>query len=154
MLLSGGFENQVMRLIHMFRLKEKQAAISAASDSTSDSVDFRPWTEFECSEIITEATSDDPEDNDDGLDEGYESNELDEGEESMKPEDKRRKDWQRSRKLYTRSKQYIFAAATLPDSGRKTPGAILKKLIPEAKWVNGNFLHRRNPRSINLIFNV
>ena len=45
MLLSGGFENQVMRLIHMFRLKEKQAAISAASDSTSDSVDFRPWTE-------------------------------------------------------------------------------------------------------------
>ena len=153
MLLSGGFENQVMRLIHMFRLKEKQAAKSAASDSTSDSVDFRPWTEFECSETITEDTSD-AENNDDGLDEEYESSELDEGEESMKPKDQRRKDWQRSRKLYTRSKQYIFAAATLPDSGRKTPGAVLKKLIPEAKWVNGNFLHRRNPRSINLMFNV
>lgn len=155
MLLSGGFENQVLRLIHMFRLKEKQIASSASSGSTGENVDFRPWTEFEPAETIAVDASD-AEDNldEEDEDEEDESSELGEGEENMKPKDIRKKDWQRSRRLYTRSKQYIFAAATLPDIGRKTPGAVLKKLMPDAKWVNGNFLHRRNPRSMTLILNI
>ncbi len=156
MLLSGGFENHVMRLIHMFRLKEKQIAKSAASESTSESGDFRPWTEFERAETTAEDASDAEDNLDDESDEDEEeeSSGLNEGEANIKREDMRKKDWQRSRKLYTRSKQYIFAAATLPDLGRKSPGAVLKKLMPEAKWVSGNFLHHRNPRSIKSIFSL
>jgi hypothetical protein len=57
-----------------------------------------------------------------------------------------RKDWRRVRKVYKRSKQYIFVAATLPQSGKKTAGGVLKRMFPSAVWVSGAYLHRHNPR--------
>lgn len=56
------------------------------------------------------------------------------------------KDWRRVRKVYRRSKQYIFVAATLPGSGKKTAGGVLKRMFPDATWVSGNYLHCHNPR--------
>lgn len=61
------------------------------------------------------------------------------------------RDWRRVRKLYTRSKQYIFVAATLPANGKRTAGAVLKKMFPDAVWVNGNYLHCHNPRCYTFI---
>ncbi|KAM1498229.1 hypothetical protein PS1_021453 [Malus domestica] len=55
-------------------------------------------------------------------------------------------DWRRVRKVYKSSKQYIFVAATLPANGKRTAGAVLKKMFPEADWVSGNYLHCHNPR--------
>jgi len=57
-----------------------------------------------------------------------------------------KKGWRRVRKIYTRSKQYIFIAATLPVNGKKTAGGILKHMFQDAVWVSGNFLHRNSPR--------
>lgn len=57
-----------------------------------------------------------------------------------------KKGWRRVRKIYSRSKQYIFIAATLPVNGKKTAGGILKYMFPDAIWVSGNFLHRNSPR--------
>lgn len=57
-----------------------------------------------------------------------------------------RRDWRRARKMYNRSKQYIFVAATLPVNGKATAGGILKRMFPDANWVSGNYLHRQNPR--------
>lgn len=56
------------------------------------------------------------------------------------------KDWRRVRKIYDRSKQYIFVAATLPLNGKRTAGGILKRMFTDANWVSGNYLHRQNPR--------
>jgi superfamily II DNA/RNA helicase len=39
-------------------------------------------------------------------------------------------------------RQYIFAAATLHSSGRRTPGETLRSGFPEAAWVAGPRLHR------------
>ncbi|KAG6502049.1 hypothetical protein ZIOFF_041936 [Zingiber officinale] len=64
----------------------------------------------------------------------------------MEPLSGRIKDWRRVRKHYTRSKQYIFVAATLPGSGKKTAGGVLKHMFPDATWVSGSFLHRHSPR--------
>lgn len=58
----------------------------------------------------------------------------------------KKKDWRRVRKIYQRSKQYIFVAATLPINGKKTAGAVLKQMFPDAHWVSGSFLHCHNPR--------
>ncbi|KAK3443112.1 hypothetical protein EUGRSUZ_B03365 [Eucalyptus grandis] len=58
----------------------------------------------------------------------------------------KRRDWRRVRKTYARSKQYIFVAATLPANGKKTAGAVLKKMFPDASWISGNYLHYHNPR--------
>lgn len=57
-----------------------------------------------------------------------------------------RKGWRRVRKIYTRSKQYIFIAATLPVNGKKTAGGLLKHMFQDAVWVSGSFLHRNSPR--------
>lgn len=56
------------------------------------------------------------------------------------------KGWRRVREIYSRSKQYIFVAATLPVNGKKTAGGVLKRMFPDATWVSGNYLHRHNPR--------
>lgn len=56
------------------------------------------------------------------------------------------KDWRRVRKIYRRSKQYVFVAATLPQSGKKTAGGVLQRMFPDAVWVSGTYLHRHNPR--------
>lgn len=149
MLLSGGFENQVMRLLNMFRLEEKQRSKSQPGGTTSESVDLRPWTEFEPAELTAEDAPD-TEDREESLGSDDEDQEAessdDDTDERLKPKKNKHKDWLRSRKAYTRSKQYIFAAATLPENGKKTPGAVLRRVLPEAKWVNGLFLHRQNPR--------
>ncbi|KAK3255792.1 hypothetical protein CYMTET_35046, partial [Cymbomonas tetramitiformis] len=38
-------------------------------------------------------------------------------------------------------RQYVFAAATVPSSGKKSVGETLKKLFKKAKWVQGERLH-------------
>lgn len=57
----------------------------------------------------------------------------------------RRTDWLQSQKQYKRSKQYVFVAATLPQSGKSSPGAVLKQKFPAMTWIHGNLLHRHNP---------
>ncbi|KAI5054992.1 hypothetical protein GOP47_0030137, partial [Adiantum capillus-veneris] len=151
MLLSGGFENQVMRLLNMFRLEEKQLSKAQSGTNTAEVVDFRPWTDFAPAEPSPEdIAASEAEDTEKNLDidaEGEEGESSDDQvDERTRTKQNRHKDWLRSRKVYTRSKQYIFAAATLPENGRKTPGAVLKRILPDAKWVNGLFLHRRNPK--------
>lgn len=148
MLLSGGFENQVLRLLNLFRFEEKQLSKSRSEESTSESIDSRPWTDFEPIEPTLEdesAIEDVEECPGTDEDEEVESGAI-EADGILKPEQKQKRDWFRARKVYKRSKQYIFAAATLPENGKKTPGAVLKRLFPDAKWVNGLFLHRHNPR--------
>lgn len=153
MLLSGGFANQVTRLVDMFRFEEKQKSKATQSDKEGPSVEAQqPWTDFqiqdgdeaeeEADEQIFE--QDDEDWDDDGLDQkdlGPEVNALQNGKARS-----RREDWLRSRKRYQRSKQYVFVAATLPENGKKTPGAVLRQKFPDASWVSGNFLHRHNPR--------
>jgi superfamily II DNA/RNA helicase len=39
-------------------------------------------------------------------------------------------------------RQYIFAAATVMSSGKKTPGAMIKYGFPDATWIEGRRLHR------------
>ena len=39
-------------------------------------------------------------------------------------------------------RQYVFAAATVMCSGKKTPGAMIKYGFPDAKWIEGRRLHR------------
>lgn len=48
--------------------------------------------------------------------------------------------------MWVRSKQFIFVAATLPDSGKMSVGAMLRKQFPEAAYVRGGLLHQHNPR--------
>ncbi|KAG4208591.1 hypothetical protein ERO13_A03G142600v2 [Gossypium hirsutum] len=124
MLLSGGFENHVIRLIHMLRFDEKllsrvnKAGSENPVETSSDSVshfDFEGEEDMQ-NESISEAEK--------------MSEERTGGE----------------RKNYERSKQYIFVAATLPVNGKKTAGAVLKKMFPDANWVSGSYLHQHNPR--------
>ncbi|TYJ43508.1 hypothetical protein E1A91_A03G157900v1 [Gossypium mustelinum] len=143
MLLSGGFENHVIRLIHMLRFDEKllsrvnKAGSENPVETSSDSVshfDFEGEEDMQ-NESISEAE------------------EMSEGDvdaqdlmEETQTSTVKRKDWRRVRKNYERSKQYIFVAATLPVNGKKTAGAVLKKMFPDANWVSGSYLHQHNPR--------
>ncbi|KAK5838658.1 DEAD-box ATP-dependent RNA helicase 22 isoform X2 [Gossypium arboreum] len=143
MLLSGGFENHVIRLIHMLRFDEKllsrvnKAGSENPVEPSSDSVshfDFEGEEDMQ-NESISEAE------------------EMSEGDvdaqdlmEETQTSTVKRKDWMRVRKNYERSKQYIFVAATLPVNGKKTAGAVLKKMFPDANWVSGSYLHQHNPR--------
>lgn len=79
---------------------------------------------------------------------GEEAEEMDDKsmDSEIESEDRNRTDWRRVRKIYNRSKQYIFVAATLPLNGKATAGGILKRMFPDANWVSGNYLHRQNPR--------
>lgn len=137
MLLCGSFENQVIRLIHMLRFDEKQ--LSRAQDSGKEvslgSDDEYPEdSRFETAEFS-------------GSDEEIEDNIVQVR--PVKVENSHvgaHKDWRRVRKVYRRSKQYVFVAATLPQSGKKTAGGVLKRMFPDAVWVSGTYLHRHNPR--------
>lgn len=155
MLLGGGFAREVDRLINMFRLEEKQLAKSSSSGSTGTAREsIQPWTEFKAEEADDKDDSDEDEgDIDDDEDEGLVSEEQDVDLETPKSKggvNENRKNYWQLRKLYQRSKQYIFVAATLPNSGKKSPGALLKRLFPEAKTVSGNLLHFHNPRFVAL----
>lgn len=143
MLLCGSFKNQIIRLINMFQLEEKQ--LSKAMESGFDGsgeVDSMSWIDFKPEEdkqlnLVSDGESED-------LHDAF--NDEDEHSEEKLDGPYKKKDWLRSRKIYKRSKQYIFVAATLPESGKKTAGGMLKRLYPEATWVSGSFLHRHNPR--------
>ncbi|OAY49874.1 DEAD-box ATP-dependent RNA helicase 22 isoform X2 [Manihot esculenta] len=134
MLLCGSFQNQVIRLINMLRFDEKQ--LSQLSKSAADSPrEFFSEDDKPQNESTFEENEDFEDDNEaEDLEEGGEAGSIS------------RKDWRRVRKDYVRSKQYIFVAATLPVNGKKTAGALLKHMFPDANWISGNYLHRHNPR--------
>ncbi|KAJ1256652.1 hypothetical protein BS78_K338400, partial [Paspalum vaginatum] len=137
MLLCGSFENQVIRLIHMLRFDEK--LLSRAQDSGIE-VPLGSVGEYnEDSSFENAQFSSSDEDNEDNIAQDR----------SVKLENSHvgaRRDWRRVRKIYRRSKQYVFVAATLPQSGKKTAGGVLKRMFPDAVWVSGTYLHRHNPR--------
>lgn len=143
MLLCGGFQNQVISLINMFRFDEKK--LSRMYESGAE----KPLEMNQSS--LTQPEGEDEEHLRDEC--VYVDGENSEGDidvedltEETKPGSIKKKDWRRVRKIYMRSKQYIFVAATLPVNGKKTAGAVLKQMFPDAQWVNGNFLHCHNPR--------
>ncbi|KAG2568941.1 hypothetical protein PVAP13_7NG363100 [Panicum virgatum] len=137
MLLCGSFENQVIRLIHMLRFDEKllSRALDAGKEVSPGSDDeYHEDSDSEGAEFS-------------GSDEENEGNLVRDrpGKVENSPAGAR-KDWGRVRKIYKRSKQYVFVAATLPQSGKKTAGGVLKRMFPDAVWVSGTYLHRHNPR--------
>ncbi|XP_030449572.1 DEAD-box ATP-dependent RNA helicase 22 [Syzygium oleosum] len=144
MLLCGSFQNQVIRLFNMLRFDEKLLSRNKSSvlhQPIATSLDSAlPSVLEDDEEIESDAhiTSDEEEDFEDVV-----PAEL--GDENKEGHLKRR-DWRRVRKHYERSKQYIFVAATLPTNGKKTAGAVLKKMFPDASWISGNYLHYHNPR--------
>ncbi|XP_044489596.1 DEAD-box ATP-dependent RNA helicase 22 isoform X2 [Mangifera indica] len=143
MLLNGSFQNQVIRLINMLRFDEKQLShmnksgaeklMGISNDSLSNS-GLEDEHYIQNTDIV----------------EREENSESDVDVEDLTEETKsgsiQNKDWRRVRKSYERSKQYIFVAATLPVNGKKTAGAVLKQMFPDAIWVSGNYLHCHNPR--------
>lgn len=141
MLLCGSFQNQVIRLIHMFRFDEKVLSREKISPSEKqlDTLDTE-------SESSTQLELKDMEALEDG--EEYEDHETGFGTSSEESETviAKKRDWKRTREIYERSKQYIFVAATLPENGKRTAGGELKRLFPDATWVSGAYLHRHNPR--------
>ncbi|AET03099.1 putative RNA helicase [Medicago truncatula] len=141
MLLCGSFQNKVIRLINLLRYDEKllsrsKTSVSELPVTLESSLSSHDASEGE-EEFPTEAMSD--EEDDDNEDIANINNEA----ESVK---KTRRDWRRVRKHFERSKQYVFVAATLPVNGKKTAGALLKHMFPDAEWVSGNYLHCHNPR--------
>lgn len=134
MLLCGSFQNQVIRLINMLRFEEKSLSKFNSSEvenseklNSDPSMDLEP----ECREDL------EPQD----LNEESLSGPSSDGDSDFDNRSTREKDWRRVRKIYARSKQYIFVAATLPESGKRTAGGILKRMFPESRWVSGSYLH-------------
>lgn len=150
MLLCGSFQNQVIRIIDMLRFEEKQLSqLRGLENANSVALD-----ESACVEVIEEGSEDvdkdvilesDDEDTESGVDI--------EAVESQVPA-VQGKDWRRVRKIYRRSKQYIFVAATLPVNGKQTAGGVLKRLYPDARWITGNYVHRHNPRCVTVCLNL
>lgn len=141
MLLCGSFQNKVIRLINLLRFDEKQLSWSKESaQEVPMDLEFETSSHFSSEDeedLITEVIS-----------EGEENSEgaVDDVQEDVQAGPVKRTDRRRVRKHYERSKQYIFIAATLPMNGKKTAGAVLKKMFPDANWVSGNYLHCHNPR--------
>ncbi|KAM2636218.1 hypothetical protein EV1_020875 [Malus domestica] len=136
MLLSGGYQNKVIRLIHMLRFDEKLLSrISEENLSEPNSSHFEDEDDLQTEDIFEEEGDSEGDSEEDGsVHEEVEAGRV------------KSSDWRRVRKVYKRSKQYIFVAATLPANGKRTAGAVLKKMFPEADWVSGNYLHCHNPR--------
>ncbi|CAA6670613.1 unnamed protein product [Spirodela intermedia] len=135
MLLCGSFQNQVIRLINMLRYEEKVLSrMEAYKQGLGNNEASLEVSELENDKEVSKVC-------DNMEDEDEDSNIL---EIENKPD--RPRDWRRTREVYSRSKQYIFVAATLPESGKKTAGGVLKRMFPNAIWVNGSYLHRYNPR--------
>ncbi|PIN13158.1 putative ATP-dependent RNA helicase FAL1, involved in rRNA maturation, DEAD-box superfamily [Handroanthus impetiginosus] len=137
LLLCGSFQNHIIRLINMFRFDEKQLSRLQNADAGSRGAASFPVESSDTEEDVQAASNlEEDEDTDDGSVEDAKT----------ESEVKNGKDWRRVRKMYNRSKQYIFVAATLPLNGKKTAGGTLKRMFPEAHWVSGNYLHCQNPR--------
>uniref|UniRef100_A0A5B7BXT6 RNA helicase n=1 Tax=Davidia involucrata TaxID=16924 RepID=A0A5B7BXT6_DAVIN len=141
MLLCGSFQNQVIRLINMFRFDEKMLSrtksyvVEKSVESNSDTP------------VHFELEDDNYMQFDSFMDEDAEGVvNVEDLTEETEAKFNKRKDWRRVRKIYERSKQYIFVAATLPVNGKKTAGGVLKRMFPDANWVSGNYLHHHNPR--------
>ena len=148
MLLCGSFQNQVIRLINMLQFDEKQ--LSQGNDYTpKNMVDISSDSQGEF------GLEDEVEVQNESISEVGEDFEVDTEVEDLKVEGEagsiERKDWRRVRKDYVRSKQYIFVAATLPVNGKKTAGAVLKRMFADANWISGNYLHCHNPRYYSLL---
>lgn len=147
MLLCGGFQNQVIRLINMLRFDEKLLSREKSS-SAERLLDSDFIAQFEEEE---ESENPNPES---ALKE--EEADVNDVVQNVKGENEagvvKRRDWRRVRKTYERSKQYIFVAATLPENGKRTAGGVLKKMFPDANWVSGSYLHCHNPRCFFLLF--
>ncbi|KAL3631062.1 hypothetical protein CASFOL_024046 [Castilleja foliolosa] len=135
LLLCGSFQNQVIRLINMLRFDEKQLSRLRKADNGAQ----RALPSSDTEEDLLEDLNLDEIEIEDTDDDFAEEPEAD-------SEVRNRRDWRRVRKIYARSKQYIFVAATLPVNGKRTAGGTLKRIFPEANWVSGNYLHRQNPR--------
>ncbi|KAG5240842.1 hypothetical protein OIU77_011421 [Salix suchowensis] len=162
MLLCGGFQNQVIRLINMLRFDEKQlsrankSAVEVPRGIGSDLLArFSSEDEEDQQESVLEEDEEDKQESVLEEDEEDQQESVLEEDEDFVTEDIKeeieagsfgRKDWRRVRKHYERSKQYIFVAATLPVNGKKTAGAMLKRMFPDANWISGTYLHCHNPR--------
>ncbi|KAL6013561.1 hypothetical protein ACLOJK_004059 [Asimina triloba] len=134
MLLCGSFQNQVVSLINLLRFDEKRLSKIQGSTlenseklNTDAVVDFLPEGE----ELLAVSNSLGEDDSEDALD--LEDVKMEENGET-KASSYRSKDWRRVRKTYIRSKQYIFVAATLPESGKKTAGGVLKLVLVDISY--------------------
>lgn len=160
MLLGGGFVRDVGRLIDLFRLEEKRISKLRELEASQEAkVEFeepefrRVWSEAEEeAEGEEEVEVEEVERDAEGIHDDSGNSLLFQ----QRPQEivassgqnasmQRRSDWLRTRKQYKRSKQYIFIAATLPQAGKSSPGAVLKLKFPAMTWVSGNLLHRHNP---------
>ncbi|KAI5352457.1 hypothetical protein L3X38_005348 [Prunus dulcis] len=114
MLLSGGYQNKVIRLTHMLRFDEK--LLSRSNEQN--------LPESETSSHFSSEDEDNLQDEDLSEEEGdaVENDDLDEELEAG------------------------HVKTTLPVNVKRTAGAVLKKMFPEANWVSGNYLHCHNPR--------
>lgn len=143
LLLCGSFQNQVIRLINMFRFDEKQLSRFKDAEAGAGAHDpsSAPLSASDTEEDFPEDFNleENEEDEEDGDEKSLEDSKTESGKRNWK-------DWRRVRKIYARSKQYIFVAATLPLNGKRTAGGTLKRMFPEANWVSGNYLHHHNPR--------
>ena len=122
------------------RVKSGEICAKDASDLTMNTTEIEEEQDLEAVDFIEEENDDD---------DVYDGSVVKEFE--SKSEVRNRRDWRRVRKVYDRSKQYIFVAATLPLNGKKTAGGVLKKMFPDANWVSGNYLHCQNPRFIHFL---
>ncbi|KAI9111638.1 hypothetical protein K1719_017328 [Acacia pycnantha] len=139
MLLCGSFQNKVIRLINLLRFDEKllsqsKEPVSELTLELESTLQSHSAVDGEQKQPIEDTISEDGNDDTHMVDTNDEAGSI------------KRSDWRRVRKYYERSKQYIFVAATLPVNGKKTAGAILKHMFPDAEWVSGNYLHCHNPR--------
>lgn len=154
MLLVGSFQNKVIRLINLLRFDEK--LLSRSKESPERLMELEADLSYELilqdeNDLQTETISEGEEEGEEeGEGEGEESYEEDVDSNNIQQKTEfvsgRVKDWRRVRKTYERSKQYIFVAATLPVNGKKTAGAVLRKMFPDASWVSGKYLHCHSPR--------
>lgn len=144
LLLCGSFQNQVIRLVNMLRFDEKKLSQLKNADAAVQEFDFSS-TKFTDIEVEEEIQTDFVAEEDEDADDRPVVEDIE-----IESEVRMRKDWRRVRKIYDRSKQYIFVAATLPLNGKRTAGGILQRMFPDANWVSGSYLHRQNPRSLHL----
>lgn len=151
MLLGGGFVRPVGRLIDLFRLEEKRLFRSlqmANAESVKLECGLGAWTEAEKDDAPEDTEEEEVDEEDTLVDESNNSILFEQRVaplSGLNASMQRRTDFLRAQREYTRSKQYIFVAATVPQAGKSSPGAVLKQKFPAASWVHGNNLHRHNP---------
>ncbi|KAL3682843.1 hypothetical protein R1sor_000865 [Riccia sorocarpa] len=149
MLISGGFARDLDQLIGLFREEERRLAKLYQFGPEIAQGSFEPWTQFPAQEenVDEEDISEDERGEPCISEEEAEpSSTTPQATEDQSSANAGTRIYWQSRKRYKRSKQYIFVAATLPDNGKRTPGALLKRIFPEAVWIQGSLLHCHSPR--------